>query len=118
PTRLGVALLLLGAGLSVMLFLAGANATLQLNSSAAMRGRVMALYGLVLLGTTPLGAPLLGFVSGQWGARVGLAVCGAASLAASVAAMAVPGLRRRQLAGEERLGPAPEGAETESVCAA
>ncbi|MGH9178327.1 MAG: MFS transporter [Acidimicrobiales bacterium] len=95
PTPLGVAIVLLGAGVLVMLFLASANATLQLNSSPAMRGRVMALYGQVLLGTTPIGAPLLGFVSGQWGARVGLAVCGAASLAACAVALGAPALRRR-----------------------
>jgi MFS family permease len=115
PTPLSVAALLLGAGVAVMLFLASANATLQLNSSAAMRGRVMALYGQVLLGTTPLGAPLLGLVSGQWGARIGLAVCGAASLAACVVAIAVPAARRRHArAGTGAYGPA----EAESVCAA
>ena len=40
--------------------IATANATLQLNSSQQMRGRVMALYAIAFLGTTPIGAPLVG----------------------------------------------------------
>ena len=118
PTPLTVAALLLGAGVAVMLFLAGANATLQLNSSPAMRGRVMALYGQVLLGTTPLGAPLLGFVSGQWGARAGLAACGAASLAACAVALAAPAVRRRYGTGTAKGEASAEGAEAEAICAA
>jgi MFS family permease len=51
-----------------------------------MRGRVMALYGLVFLGSTPLGGPFLGWLSGQWGARWGLAVSVAVSLAAALVA--------------------------------
>jgi len=99
PTPLTMALVLVPVGLSVMLFLATANATLQLNSSPAMRGRVMAIYGLVFLGSTPVGGPLLGFVSQHWGARAGLAVGGGASLAAVAVAVCVPALRRRRLSG-------------------
>ena len=96
PTPLTVAVVLVPVGLSVMLFLATANATLQLNSSPAMRGRVMAIYGLVFLGSTPVGGPLLGFVSQQWGARAGLALSGGASLAAVAVSVGVPALRRRR----------------------
>lgn len=102
PTSLTVAVLLVPVGLSVMLFLATANTTLQLNSSAAMRGRVMALYGLVFLGSTPIGGPLLGFVSEEWGARAGLALSGTVSLAVAVVALCLPGLRRRRRAAGAR----------------
>ena len=95
PTPLTTAVVLVPVGVSVMLFLATANATLLLNSTAAMRGRVMAIYGLVFLGSTPVGGPLLGFVSQHWGARAGLALSGGASLTAAVAAVGVPALRRR-----------------------
>ncbi|HEX2274868.1 MAG TPA: MFS transporter [Acidimicrobiales bacterium] len=97
PTALAVGLLLVPTGLALMLFLATANTTLQLASDAAMRGRVMALYGLVFLGSTPLGGPLMGWVSEQWGARAGLAAGGAVSLAAAVVAACGEIGRRRRL---------------------
>lgn len=99
PTAVTMAVVLVPVGLSVMLFLATANATLQLNSSPAMRGRVMAIYGLVFLGSTPLGGPLLGFVSERWGARAGLALGGGVSLVVALAAMAMPALSRRRRGG-------------------
>lgn len=80
PVAVGV--LLVGVGLSVMVFLATANATLQINSAPHMRGRVMALYGLVFLGSTPVGGPLVGWISQEWGAPAGLATGGLASLVA------------------------------------
>ena len=96
PSALTVSAVLLAVGVSMMLFLATANATLQLNSPPAVRGRVMAVYGLVFLGSTPVGGPLLGAVAGEWGARAGLAVSGTASLAVALAAVAVPRLRLRR----------------------
>lgn len=103
PTAWLTGVLLVGVGLSVMLFLATANTTLQLHSDPAMRGRVMALYGLLFLGSTPLGGPLLGWISETWGPRFGLGLGGALSLAAAVAAAS--GIRarrvRRRRAGAE-----------------
>jgi len=55
-------------------FMSSTNATLQLNSSEQMRGRVMSLYGTAFLGTTPIGAPLIGFIIGLTNPRVGLLV--------------------------------------------
>ena len=55
-------------------FMSSSNATLQLNSSEQMRGRVMSLYGTAFLGTTPIGAPLIGFIIGLTNPRVGLLV--------------------------------------------
>ncbi len=59
-----VALPFLGA--ASINFLVIMNATLQLASSDQMRGRVMALYTMALLGTTPIGSVLAGWV-GEWG---------------------------------------------------
>jgi MFS family permease len=95
PTVALASVLLVGVGVAVMLFLATANTTLQLNSDPAMRGRVMALYGLLFLGSTPLGGPLLGWISETWGPRVGLGLGGAVSLAAALAAMGGIRARRR-----------------------
>ncbi len=94
PSPLLVGAVLVTVGVAVMLFLATANTTLQLACDPAMRGRVMALYGLVFLGSTPLGGPFIGWLSGRWGGRWGLAVGGAISLAAALVA-AVPPLARR-----------------------
>jgi MFS family permease len=89
---------LVTVGVAIMLFLATANTTLQLACEPAMRGRVMALYGLVFLGSTPLGGPFLGWLSGQWGARWGLAVSGAVSLAAAgIAARPAAGRRWKEI---------------------
>jgi MFS family permease len=67
-----VALALVGWG-SVS-FLALGNSTLQLNSDASMRGRVMALWAVAFLGSTPIGGPTIGWVIRVSNPRVGLAV--------------------------------------------
>ncbi len=72
---------LLPTGVASILFIATANSNLQLNSSREMRGRVMAVYALVFLGTTPIGAPLVGWVTEGWGPRAGFVLGGAATLA-------------------------------------
>ena len=57
-------------------FLATGNSTLQLGSDPSMRGRVMALWAVAFLGSTPIGGPLIGWVIAQSNARVGLAIGG------------------------------------------
>ncbi|MCW3038687.1 MAG: major facilitator superfamily 1, partial [Solirubrobacterales bacterium] len=65
------ALVVVGAG--SVTFTSAVNAQLQLAAPPALRGRVMALYGVVFLGSTPIGAPLIGLVDEAFGARTGLA---------------------------------------------
>jgi MFS family permease len=77
-------LLLVATGAASISFIASANATLQLTAAPEMRGRVMALHGLVFLGSTPIGAPLIGRISEVWGPRVGLLVGGSVSLLAAL----------------------------------
>jgi predicted MFS family arabinose efflux permease len=55
-------------------FVSTANSTLQLNSSEEMRGRVMALHATAFLGSTPIGAPLIGLIVNATNPRVGLGV--------------------------------------------
>jgi MFS family permease len=55
-------------------FISTANATVQLNSSQQMRGRVMSLYAIAFLGTTPIGAPLIGAIVALSNPRVGIQV--------------------------------------------
>ena len=70
-------------GFASVSFLAMANSTLQLNAAPQMRGRVMALWSVAFLGSTPIGGPIVGAITSLAGARVGLAVGGAACLAAA-----------------------------------
>jgi MFS family permease len=83
PTLLVEAVVLAPLGVASMTFLATANSTLQLASSPELRGRVMALYGLVFLGSTPLGGVLGGWMAGQFGPRSILVLSGVSSLAAA-----------------------------------
>ncbi|MGI8759093.1 MAG: MFS transporter [Acidimicrobiales bacterium] len=76
---------LVGVGAGSIAFLALANTTLQLGAAPEMRGRVMALWSIAFLGTTPLGGPLVGWVSEHFGPRVGLALGGAATIVAAAA---------------------------------
>jgi MFS family permease len=71
-----IALLVVGA--ASVSFLSRGNATLQLAAAPQMRGRVMALWAVAFLGSTPIGGPIAGAVSEYFGARWGL-VMGSAS---------------------------------------
>ncbi|HZU73044.1 MAG TPA: MFS transporter [Acidimicrobiales bacterium] len=82
-------------------FIATANATLQLTADPAMRGRVMALYAVAFLGSTPVGGPIVGWVAQAFGPRAALCLGGAATVVAAGwgrAALAGhrPRLRRRR----------------------
>ncbi len=77
-----IALVPLGA-VSVT-FAAGINSTLQLGADPLMRGRVMALYSVVFLGSTPIGAPIVGWLAEVAGPRSGLVVAGIAAIAAGI----------------------------------
>jgi MFS family permease len=73
--------LLVVVGAGQIAFLATTNSSLQLLADPTMRGRVMAVYTITLLGTTPIGGPLVGWVSDQFGPRWGFAIGGIATIA-------------------------------------
>jgi MFS family permease len=73
-------------GAASVTFAAGVNSTLQLAVEPVMRGRVMALYSVVFLGSTPIGAPLVGWLAEALGPRAGLVAGGAAALIAAAGA--------------------------------
>jgi MFS family permease len=85
PTLPLQVLALLPLGAASVTFAAGVNSSLQLAVDPAMRGRVMALYSVVFLGSTPIGAPAVGWLAEVAGPRSGL-LAGAA--AAGIAALA------------------------------
>jgi MFS family permease len=79
-----VTLALLGA--ASVTFAATINSSLQLAVSPEMRGRVMALYSVVFLGSTPIGGPLAGWLAQSYDPRVALLLAGISGLAAAWAA--------------------------------
>src|SRR5215207_8604918 len=84
PTLALQALALVPLGAASVTFAAGVNSSLQLAAAPALRGRVMALYSIVFLGSTPIGAPLVGWLAELAGPRSGLYAGAAAALAAAV----------------------------------
>jgi MFS family permease len=92
PTMLVEAAILFPIGAASLAFVATANSTVQLASSQEMRGRVMSLFGLVLLGTGLPSGLLSGWMAGQFGPRSILLLSGVSCvLAAAVAALATRG---------------------------
>src|SRR5580704_5823407 len=71
-------------GAATVIFLTTGNSTIQLASEPAFRGRVTALWSMALVGSTPIGAPVIGGISDTVGPRYALALGAAACLAAMV----------------------------------
>ncbi len=86
PTYETMALLLLPTGVAILTFTTTANTSLQLRVDPAVRGRVMALYVLVFLGGTPLGAPLIGAFAEAFGPRGAIVLGGSVTAVAAVVA--------------------------------
>jgi MFS family permease len=69
PSYLAFAALTPVLGLSLLTMLNAANTTVQLSTAPEMRGRVMALYMTLVMGGTPIGSPVVGWVGATFGAR-------------------------------------------------
>ncbi|HEX4822634.1 MAG TPA: MFS transporter, partial [Acidimicrobiales bacterium] len=89
------------AGATGIAFLSATMTSLQLNSIPAMRGRVMALYSILFLGSTPLGGPLSGWLAQQFDTRVAIWMGAIAAVASGIVAVAA--LRRRESVLQGRL---------------
>jgi len=83
PTLATAYLALVALGAASIGFLALGNATLQLSSTPEMRGRVMGLWAVAFLGSTPIGGPIVGWVGEHIGPRYGLGLGGVATLLAA-----------------------------------
>jgi len=95
PTLAVALVLMVPVGFCAMTFMITGNTMLQLESKPQARGRVMALYGAVFLGSTPIGAPLVGVLAGHLGARVAFFGCGVLAVAVAAAVLrARAGARR------------------------
>jgi MFS family permease len=90
---LGLALVgIMVMGAAGMAFVTICSASLQINVDPAMRGRVMGLWTLAIVGSSCIGGPMVGWFADQFGARYSLAIGGVVAMAAGLAA--APRLRR------------------------
>jgi MFS family permease len=87
PTYLTFGLVLPLIGISSITMLNNANAYVQTTTPLELRGRVMSLYIAVMMGGTPIGAPLIGWVSNSLGPRWGLLVGAMGGIIAAVIAL-------------------------------
>ncbi|MCA1838887.1 MAG: MFS transporter [Actinomycetota bacterium] len=78
------ALIVIGA--FSIIFISTSNSMLQLNSADHMRGRVMALYSVVFVGSAPIGGPIVGWIAQQSGPRSGFLVGGLSAILVSAVA--------------------------------
>jgi MFS family permease len=81
PTAIAACVLV---GVATVLFLTTGNATVQLASDPEYRGRVTALWSMALVGTTPIGSPVIGALSEVTSPRYALGLGAAACLAAAI----------------------------------
>jgi MFS family permease len=88
-----------GLGVASITFLVSSTAIVQLESAPEMRGRVLALQAMLFLGSTPIGGPIVGWVSDQFGARYAIALGAVAALGAGAWGL-VKARRAQPAAGE------------------
>lgn len=93
PTYWSFAISLIPVGLTSLTLMTAANTLVQTTTEPAMRGRVMALYMMIFMGGTPIGAPLIGWLGDTFGARWTIYVGGISALL--VTALAVLWVLRR-----------------------
>ncbi|PYI39203.1 MFS transporter [Arthrobacter psychrolactophilus] len=87
PSYFWYAVALVPVGLAALTFMNACNTTVQLTTDATMRGRVLAVYMVVLQGGTPIGAPLVGWIATEFGARWSLGLGAVVALVAGFAAL-------------------------------
>jgi MFS family permease len=85
PARLEYSLVLIGVGAATLVFLTGANSLVQMTASLEIRGRVMSLYMLVLLGGQAIGGVVMGRITVELGPRPATLISGLVPLVASAA---------------------------------
>lgn len=107
PTFWTTVLLLIPTGFFMIYFAQATNHRIQLGIDPVFRGRVMAMFVLVFLGTTPVGAPVIGWLSEHFGPRLAIWGGGLLSLAAALVALAWQ-LRRSGSKLRLRLRPLPK----------
>jgi MFS family permease len=96
PGYLWFAVALALTGVAALTFTNTSNSLIQLSTEPAMRGRVMALRLGIALGTTPIGAPIVGWVADHAGPRWALGVAAASGFAALAVGMRYLAIARQR----------------------
>lgn len=122
PTPWTFAIVLFVVGLAALTFMTASNSMMQLTTERGMRGRVLALRIAVVMGGTPIGAPLVGWVVDRFGARWALGVGALSGVAAAGVAVAYlvrhRKLRMQRIDGRLRLMLQPAPRETTETAVA
>ena len=84
PNLVVFAVLWLPAGLGSGLYASGTQSLLQRTAAPEYQGRIAALFGMAWIGTTPIGALVMGRVIDTWSARVALVISGTTALLAAI----------------------------------
>ncbi len=106
PTYLSYAVTLTFTGFMIVTLLTTANGYVQITTDPALRGRVLALYMAVIMGSTPVGAPIAGWVADAFGPRAAIMLGGTAGFIAcaiGVAWVLTSGRLRREESSRFRL---------------
>lgn len=82
PTYVAYAVTLTFTGFMIVTLLTTANGYVQMTTDPALRGRVLALYMAVIMGSTPVGAPIAGWVADTFGPRSAIMLGGTAGFVA------------------------------------
>jgi MFS family permease len=80
--------MIVGVGITNIIFNTVGRTLMIIESAPAMRGRVMALYNIVFLGSTPIGGPIVGWACQAWGARSGFVIAGVSAIGGAAVMMA------------------------------
>jgi MFS family permease len=103
---------LAAVGAASVTFLSKGNSTLQLAAAPQMRGRVMALWAVAFLGSTPIGGPAAGAVSQyigpRWGLGMGAVACAVAAVLGGVVLRRIRKLDVARQASDDQAGPEAE----------
>lgn len=88
---------LMATGFSSIAFLTTTNSLLQLHARPELRGRVLSLYSVLVVGTSPVGSPMIGWIADRYGVRSSVLV-GAfgAAVGAVIAAIGARHISRRR----------------------
>ncbi len=87
PTFWAFALVLIAFGYTTSTLLSTANAFVQTTTVDALRGRVLSLYFAIMMGSTLIGAPVVGAASDAWGPRWGLGIAAASGFISCLVGM-------------------------------
>jgi MFS family permease len=87
PSLWVASLLMIPVGFAAMSFMIVGNTGLQLAARPEARGRVMAIYGVIFLGSTPIGSPVIGWIGEHLGPRIDFVIAGSLAIALGAAVL-------------------------------